>query len=164
MDFTTGKRFRKYKYIGMAVNGLIVFTFYFIYRYLFGDAFPVFTQPFMAYLFLALGVAVAYATRRAFDKYAAGIHYRVAPEGLIVQRGREENLYRWDCFCGVSFADGGFQNVFPVEFLVGEKKIMLNQHLDGLCQLTQEIFDHIDDHVDIPDALRKRAFDMLDVY
>lgn len=159
-SYTIGHRFNKWKYAAVIINSFVVFTFYFIYSYLFFGV----SEVIMALIFVALGVLIAKVTVMLFDKYAFGVVYTVTDKGLSVKTGRIERLYLWEDFKSVSFADGGFQNVFPVEFKVKDEKIMLNQYLDDLCRLTRDIFEHIKTHVDIPPDLIKRAEDMTDVY
>lgn len=162
--FTIGRRFSKYKYLSVAANSFVVFTFYFIYRYLFGASFPQFAGMPLALIFVILGLIVAKITLWAFGKYAAGVSYQLTQSGLLVRTGSMERLYRWEDFRGAQFRDGSFQNVFPVEFQVGNEPLMLNQHLDGLCRLTYEIFLRIQDHVSLDPQLVQHAKNMLDVY
>ncbi len=162
--FTIGRRLSKYKYLSAAVNTFIIFTFYFIYRYLFGASFPQFTGTPLALIFVILGLVVAKITLWAFGKYAAAVSYQLTQSGLLVRNGSVERLYRWEDFRSAQLRDGSFQNVFPVEFQVGNESLMLNQHLDGLCCLTYEIFLRIQDHTSLDPQLVQNAKNMIDVY
>ena len=162
--FTIGRRLSKYKYLSVAANSFVVFTFYFIYRYLFGATFPKFTGVPLTLLFVILGLVVAKITLWAFGKYAAAISCQLTQSGLLIRNGSVERLYRWEDFRSAQLQDGSFQNVFPVEFQVGNEALMLNQHLDGLCRLTYEIFLRIQDHVSLDPQLVQHAKNMIDIY
>ena len=162
--YRIGVRYRKYKYLSIAVNCAIVFTFYFIYRFLLEEAFPKLVGAPLALLFLLLGVIVARVTAYFADKYAAQFGYRVTPEGLIAETWGRTTLYAWDSFSAAELREFQFRGVFPVEFQVGGKPMMLNQHVDGLCELTGEIFRRIEPHAKVDPALVKRAEDLRGVY
>ena len=98
------------------------------------------------------------------DKYAARFGYRVTPEGLVTENGKKTILYAWDSFSAAELREYQFRGVFPVEFTVNGKPMMLNQHVDGLCELTCEIFKQIAPYAEVDPALIKRAEDMRGVY
>lgn len=162
--YIIGARLKKFKYLSIAVNTALIFTFYFIYRFLFAPSFPDLVGTPLALLFLLLTLLTAALTVKAFDRYASSVSYQLTPEGLLEIRAKSTRLYLWQDFSGVSFRDGSFQNVFPVEFQVGQSTLMLNQHLDGLCRLTYEIFLRIQDHVPLPADLVEKTRQMIDVY
>ncbi|MBQ7247681.1 MAG: hypothetical protein IJS22_06295 [Lachnospiraceae bacterium] len=163
-EYTVGPRFSKIKYLSVAVNSAIVFMFYFIYRYVFGARLGSFAGWPMVLVFLGLGFVIAFATVRIADRYAAGIGYTVTGEGLVCRTGRKEELLRWEDFSSAVLRELRFTGVHPVEFEVAGRKIMLNQYINDLCGLTQKVFDHIEDHVAIDPALKKRTEDLKGVY
>ena len=163
-SYRIGRRFRKMQYASVAVNCLIVFAFYFIYRFIFEGLFPQFVSGPMALIFLLLAVAVARLTLRFSDKYAASVCYTPTRDGLLYTRGKRELLYRWEEFSGAKLEEFRFRGVFPVEFQVSGKPMMLNQNLDGLCELTSEIFERIRPYAALAPELVKRAKDMGGVY
>ncbi|MCR5826185.1 MAG: hypothetical protein K6G54_06445 [Oscillospiraceae bacterium] len=141
--YRVGRRFRRLQYASVVVNSLIVFTFYFIYHYLFGEAFPQAVGAPMALGFLLLGILIARLTLRISDRYARGISYTVTDEGLLCRQLGRETLLRWASFSGAQRQEFRFRGVFPVEFQVDGKPMMLNQSIDDLCGLTAAIFTHI---------------------
>ena len=92
--FVIGARFQKFKYISIAVNLFLIFTFYFTYRYLFANAVPSLVGTPLAILFLAAALLTAKLTAQAFDTYAASISYQLTQEGLLVKQGKQTQLYR----------------------------------------------------------------------
>ena len=162
--FKIGRRLSKYKYLGVAVNSSIVFAFYFIYRYLFEASFPNFVGLPLFLIFATFSFVVGRVTLWCFNKYTAGVSYQLTQDGLLVKTGKLEKIYHWADFRSVKLRDGSFQNVFPVEFQIGDESVMLNQHLDGLCLLTHEIFLRIQDHVSLDPELVQHAKNMIDVY
>ncbi len=163
-SFRIGKRFLKIKCLCVLVNVLVVTVFYFAYRYLLEESFPDFVNAPLAILFLVIGAAVVKVTVWAADKYAAGISYRVTGKGLVTVQGRLERLLPWDSFTAARLRPYQFQGVFPVEFQLGEKVLILNQYIDGLCRLTGLILDHIRDHAKIDSVVEQRSRDLLDIY
>lgn len=162
--FRIGRRFQKIKYLCVIVNLLVTATFYFIYRYLLEASFPDFVNAPLALIFLLIGFAVAKVTLWAAEKYAAGISYRVTEKGLVVVQGRLEQLLPWNRFTAARLQVYQFQGVFPVEFQVEGKTLILNQYIDGLCRLTGLILEQIRDHAEIDPAAERRSQDLLDVY
>ena len=162
--YRIGRRYRKMQYASVVVNCLIVFAFYFIYRFLLEGLFPRFVGAPLALTFLLLGVLVAHLTLRYTDRYAASVRYALTDEGLIYECGKRRQLYRWEDFSGATLQEYQFRGVFPVEFQVGGQPMMLNQSVDGLCELTCGIFEQIAPYARLDPKLVKRAEDMRGVY
>ena len=162
--YRIGRRFRKMQYASVVVNCLVVFAFYFIYRFIFEEVFPQFVGGPMALVFLFLGVVVSRLTLYFSGKYAAGVRYTVTAEGLAAVQGKKEHLYRWEDFSGAKLEEFRFRGVFPVVFQIAGKAIMLNQYVDDLCGLTCEIFEKIAPYAALAPDLAKRAEDMRGVY
>ncbi len=162
--FRIGKRFLKIKFLCVIVNVLVVAVFYFIYRYLLEESFQAFVNAPLAIIFLAIGMATAKVTAWVADKYAAGILYRVTGEGLVTVQGKREQLFPWNGFTAARLRPYQLRGVFPVEFQLGEKVLVLNQYTDGLCRLTGLILNHIRDHAEIDPAVERQSRDLLDVY
>ena len=163
-SYKIGVRFRKMKYFSVAINCAIVFVFYFIYRYIFSGIFPGFVGAPLALVFLLLGALIARVTVMYADRYAAGFEYRVTEKGLYERRGKREQTYAWADFSGAKLEEYQFRGVFPVEFQVNGRPMMLNQSVDGLCELTAEIFRRIAPYAQLDPELIKRAEDMRGVY
>ena len=162
--YRIGRRFRKMQYLSVAINCLIVFGFYFIYRFIFEGIAPRFVGGPLALIYLLLAVVVAKLTLLFSDKYAASVCYTPTRDGLLYTQGKRELLYRWEEFSGAKLEEFRFRGVFPVEFQVNGKPLMLNQNLDGLCELTSEILERIRPYASPDPELVKRAKDMSGVY
>lgn len=162
--FRIGSRFQKIKYLCAVANSLVVFVFYFIYRWLLQDMFPTLVDLPLALLFLFIGLVIVRVTLWAADRYANSIVYHVTDAGLMVVRNGMEKMIPWSDFCGVRLCSAAFSGPFPVEFRVGKEVMVLNQYVDGLYALTEQIFQHIRDYVTISPELEKRAKDMRGVY
>lgn len=162
--YRIGRRFRKLQYVSVVVNCLIVFGFYFIYRFIFADASPQFVGAPLALLFVLLGAVVARLTLSAWKKYAASIRCVLTENGLRVVQGKRELFYRWEEFSGAKMQEFRFHGAFPVVFQVAGNSVMLNQYLDDLCGLTCEVFEQIAPYAQLDPALVKRAEDLCGVY
>ena len=162
--YRIGRRFRKLKYISAIVNCLIVFGFYFIYRFVFEDTAPQFVGAPLALLFVLLCAVTARLTLNAWDKYAASVRCVPAEDGLHVMQGKREQFYRWEEFSGAKMQEFRFHGAFPVVFQVAGNSMMLNQQLDDLCGLTCEIFERIAPYARLDPELVKRAEDLRGVY
>lgn len=162
--YRIGRRFRKLQYASVVVNCLIVFGFYFIYRYVYEDVAPQLVGAPLALLFLLLAVVISRLTLSLSDKYAASVRYTPTDEGLHIVQGKKERLYRWEEFSGARLEEFRFRGVFPVVFQVGGKSMMLEQNLDELCELTCRVFERIKPYARIDEELIKRAEDMSGVY
>lgn len=162
--YRIGARFRKLKYFSATVNCLVVLCFYFIYRFVLGGLFPNLPEAALAAVFLLLGALVAKATLAVAERYAAGVGYRVTEEGLVVLRGGRESLLKWRDFSGARLLEFQFQGVFPVQFRVAGETLLLNQYLDGLCELTSEVLTRIAPYAEIEPELMERAKQMKGVY
>lgn len=162
--YRMGRRFRKLPYISAVVNCLIVFGFYFIYRFIFEDAAPQFVGAPLALLFAALGAVTARLTLWAWAKYAAGVRCVLTEKGLRVIQGKRELFYRWEEFSGAKMQEFRFHGAFPVAFQIAGKPVMLNQYLDDLCGLTCEIFERIAPYARLDPELIQRAEDLRGVY
>lgn len=162
--YRVGRRFRKLQYVSVAVNCLIVFGFYFIYRFIFESLSPRLVGAPLALLFVLFGVIAARLTLSVSDKYAAGVRYTPTEEGLRAVQGKKELFYRWEDFSGARLEEFRFRGVFPVVFQIAGKPVMLNQHVDGLCDLTCEIFKRVAPYARLDPELIKRAEDMRGVY
>jgi len=162
--YTIGRRYRKLQYASAAVNCVIVFGFYFIYRFIFAEVAPGLVGAPLALLFLLLAAVVARLTLAFTDRYAKSVRYTVTAEGLLHRQGKRERLYRWADFTGATLEEYRFRGVFPVEFALGAKTLTLNQNLDGLCELTAEVLERIRPYAQPDAALVKRAQDMRGVY
>lgn len=162
--YRIARRFRKLQYVSVAVNCLIVFGFYFIYRFIFEGISPQLVGAPLALLFALLGVITARLTLRWSDRYAASVRYVLTEDGLRAVRGKREQFYRWEEFSGAKLEEFRFRGVFPVAFQIAGKPMMLNQNVDELCDLTCEIFDRIAPYARLDPELVKRARDMRGVY
>ena len=162
--YRIGRRFRKLKYFSAIVNCLIVFGFYFIYRFLFEGIAPQLAGAPLALLFVLLGAVTARLTLSAWDKYAASVRCVLTEDGLRVIQGRTEQLYRWEEFSGAKMQEFRFHGAFPVVFQAAGRSMMLNQHLDDLCGLTCEIFERIAPYAKLDPRLIQRAEDLRGVY
>ena len=162
--YRIGRRFRKLQYASVVVNCLIIFGFYFIYRFIFSGISPRFVGAPLALLFVLVGVIAAKVTLKVSDKYAAGVRCTLTKNGLRVVRGKQEQFYRWEDFSGARLEEFRFRGVFPVAFQVSGRQVMLNQYLDGLCELTYEIYERIAPYAELDPELVKQAKDMRGVY
>ena len=162
--YRIGRRLRKLKYVSAIVNCLIVFGFYFIYRFVFEDISPQLVGAPLALLFVLLGAVTARLTLSAWDKYAASVHCTVTEKGLRVTQGKREQFYRWEEFSGAKMQEFRFHGAFPVTFQIAGESVMLNQSLDDLCGLTCEIFERIAPYAQLDPELIQRAEDLRGVY
>lgn len=163
-EYCIGPRFNKIKYLSVGVNSAIVFMFYFVYRYVFAGRLGALEGWPLAAIFAAIEFVVVFATLKVADKYASSISYRVTDEGLVYRMGKKEQLLRWKDFSSAILRELRFTGVHPVEFKVAGRTLMLNQYTADLCRLTDQVFDHIEDHIAIAPELRKHTRDLTGIY
>jgi len=160
LEFTAGRRFQALRTLSAALNCAVVCAFFFLYRFLLrGMSLPV-SDAALALIFAGIGALVVRLTLKAADRCAAGIYYRVGPEGLTAGRGARERFYSWERFTGASLQSRAFYglgSVFPVAFRLGEESLELNQYVSDIYRLTYEILIRIEDRVSVPPELKKQA-------
>ncbi|MBE6910682.1 MAG: hypothetical protein E7474_14090 [Ruminococcaceae bacterium] len=162
--YRVGKRFRRLEYFSVTINCLIVFVFFFIYRFLLSGVFPGLSDTVLAAVFLLLGAVVAKLTMKFAERYAAGIGYRVTDEGLTIISGARERQLAWKDFTAARLVEFQFRGVFPVQFQTAGETLTLNQYLDGLCELTGIVLERIAPYAELEPGLMEQAKKMNGVY
>lgn len=158
-EFTVGRRFAFIRTVSLIANTVVVVTFFFIYRFLFQSYLSEQGEVVLLLVFLAVGFAVAKATLWVAGRYAASVYYKVAKKGLTVGRGPKARFYPWESFTGARLRNDGafhFGTVLPVSFQAGGEEWMLNQYVGDIYQLAYEIVSRIENHVSVPENLKKQ--------
>lgn len=158
--FRAGKRLTAMKVLALVVNCAVVFVFYFIYRYLLGDAVPALSGAPLAVLFLGLGALVAAATLWVARKYADTVCYQVGQDALVVGCGAQARRYPWPDFTAAALDQNGayrLGTVLPLSFQVGGETLTLNQYVGNIYGLADAIFQRIEPYAEIPEELKRQV-------
>lgn len=86
--FVAGRRFDKMKNVCVLANSVVVFSFYFIYRYLFEPSYPDFVGAPLVAIFLLIEAVVIVLTNKVGAKIKAKIRYEIKPEYLEMSTGK----------------------------------------------------------------------------
>lgn len=156
-EYRMGKRFQTMKNTCMIAGLVVIWGFYFIYRVLFQNLIPALVGWPMALVFVGVSVLALYGIQWVADKLIALFWYEVTDEALISHQGLNTYRYEWKDFTAVRSFRTKLISFFPVIFTVNGKQLELNQYTSDIYRLAGEIFDHIQDHVDIPKELRHQA-------
>lgn len=162
--FKPGKRLMKMKNLAIIACLLIVFVFYFIYRYLFQASFPQFVGLPMAILFVLFGVLVYKAVTWFYNKYAEGTYYIVTDDALVVGMGKTEKKYSWNKFKKARLNMNALRSVCPVVFQIGEEELKVNQYVEDIYELVSRILQRIEPYAEIEEELKQRTQAMKGIY
>ena len=155
--FVAGNRFDKMRNLCVFANLVVVFVFYFIYRYLFEAQFPGFVGTPMVILFVLFGAATVKATLWVGDKLKASIRYEIAKDCLIVSSGKTQRRYPWANFTSVNYEKFRMRDIMPVSFTIAGENLMLNQYVDDIYDLTYYIIKNLDPSVPVDEEITKRV-------
>lgn len=142
--FLAGRRFDKMKNLCILANSVVVFSFYFIYRYLLETLYPATVGAPLIAIFILIEVVVVYLTNFFAQKLKVRIRYEIKPEYLQVSIGKTERKYPWANFTEAKFNPYRMRDIFAVTFVVAGTELPLNQYVDNIYELVYQILEHTD--------------------
>ena len=142
--FVAGRRFDKMKNVCVLANSVVVFTFYFVYRYLLEPTYPDFVGAPLAAIFLLIEAAVIVLTNKVGAKIKAKIRYEIKPEYLEISSGKSVQRFPWANFTEAKFDQYRLRDIFAVSFMVGGTELTINQYVDDIYELVHQILQHTD--------------------
>ena len=162
--FKPGKRLMKMKNLAIVACLIVVFVFYFIYRYLFEATFPQFVGLPMVILFILFGALVYKGVTYFYKKYADGTYYIVTDDALVVGVGKSEKKYAWNRFKKAGLSLNAVRAVCPVVFQIGDEELKLNQYVEDIYELVGRILSRIEPYAEIEEELKQRTQTMKGIY
>lgn len=137
--FIAGRRFDRMRNACIFANCVVVFVFYFVYRYLMQDAMPNFVDGPLLIIFIVLGVVIAKVTQIFGDKLKAAIRYEITSEYLIVSSGKGQMRFPWKNFTEIGYDKFKMRSICPVYFIIAGEKLTLNQYVEDIFELIDQI-------------------------
>ena len=131
----------------IAAAAIVLFVFYFIYRYVFADYIPQFVGLPMLLGFITLGVVFAYIFGILERKKAESTYYELTDSHLLYRNGRLTKKYKWADFDKVEKAEHFSRSRVPVVFYVKGAPLELNHFLDSPAGLSLQIIRRIPQNV-----------------
>lgn len=142
--FVAGRRFDKMKNVCVLANSAVVFSFYFIYRYLFEPSYPDFVGAPLVAIFLLIEAVIIVLTNKVGAKIKAKIRYEIKPEYLEMSTGKTVQRFPWANFTEAKFNPYRMRDVFAVSFIVGGQELVINQYVEDIYGLVHQILKHTD--------------------
>ena len=96
--YRLGRRFFKYRTLGMGAGSLMIFSFYFLYDALVIPRFPYLKGAPLTVLFLLVEMAFLYLLQWGAKRVAERTYYQVRADGLVFVNGRKQKIYLWKDF------------------------------------------------------------------
>jgi len=155
--FLVGNRFAKMRNLSVVANCLVVFVFYFIYRYLLETSYPNFVGVPLVLIFLLICAGIVKLTLVITGKMRDNICYELTADSLVIGKGKTERRYKWTAFKSAELDDTKLRDILPAYFMVGEERLTLNQYVDEIYELAYQMIRRIESHATIDPELRKRA-------
>jgi len=155
--FLAGNRFAKMRNLSVVANCLVVFVFYFIYRYLLETSFPNFVGTPLLVVFLLVCAGIVKLTLVITGKIRDNIRYELTADALVIGKGKTERRYKWSAFQSAHLDETRLRDILPVYFMVGEERLTLNQYVDNIYELAYQMIRRVESHATIDPELRKRA-------
>ena len=154
--YTAGKRFEKLRNATLFVCMILVFLFYFIYRWLLLEKYPNFVGAPLITIFILVGVLIWVGVDWACDKIKAHIRYEVAPDALVVGKGKTLHRFPYTSFEKVEFDGFRYRSQLPVIFYIDGKQLTLNQYVDDIFELAHQILVRLDPAIPVDPKLIER--------
>ena len=158
--YRLGRRFFKYRTLGMGAGSLMIFSFYFLYDALVIPRFPYLKGAPLTVLFLLVEMAFLYLLQWGAKRVAERTYYQVRADGLVFVNGRKQKIYLWKDFEQVEEERFDFTSVCPIQYRVKGEKLVLNQYLGDLWGLNHDILLHIEGRVTVDRELKEKVMGM----
>lgn len=151
--FRFGLRFRKFRNLCVCVVAVMVFGFYFIYEYIYGQQ-AWWSSGRMAVVFLCLGAGLVLLTAALLERMRRTVCYRLTERGLEFSAWGRTVCYPYREFRKAYHRFGGPFDTVPVVFeLTGNRKMELNQYISGLPELTVGLLERIGEYAELEEGI-----------
>ncbi len=155
--FRPSLRFSRFRNLCMAIVAVMVFGFYFIYDYIYGEL-ESWDPKRMAVVFLITGIILVLLVGIFFTRMKNSMYYRLTANALEFSCWGRSVRYPYSDFVKAWYRFSGPFDTLPIVFQLRNKRTMeLNQYIAGLPDLTLGLLERIQDHADLEEGLMDRA-------
>ncbi|MBQ7534733.1 MAG: hypothetical protein IJT43_03845 [Stomatobaculum sp.] len=155
--FRPSMRFSRFRNLCMAIVAGMVFGFYFIYDYIYGEM-ESWNPKLMAIVFLIAGILLVAVVGLFITHMKNTMYYRLTAHALEFSCWGRSVFYPYSDFVKAYHRLGGPFDSLPITFELSNKKTMeLNQYISGLPDLTLGLLERIEDHAELEEGLKDRA-------
>lgn len=148
-----GRSFTKYRGVAYILCSAVVVVFFFIYGYVF----PGIGSELLLAIFGVIELVMLALIKKGGDWVMKNYYYEVDAEGLTIVTGKNRMHFPWKDFSSVRMNNFNFTNFCPFEYVVGGRKLPINQYLENQWDLNCYIMDHIRDYAEVPEELYRQA-------
>lgn len=155
-EYRLGVRFRKFRNLCMIIVAAVVFGFYFIYDFLYGDKEWWDPQTF-AFAFVMIGFLFVVLTGIGLNTMLNTMSYRLLDNALEVSCWGRSVRYYYKDFKEAFYRGWGPFDSIPIVFVMKDRrKLELNQYLEDLAELSSGMLEKIRPYADVQDGLEQR--------
>ena len=151
-----GPRFFKYRNLCGILVFAVVFTFYFIYDYVFSGVFSWWNRGVMALVFILIGgifLALVWTGARLIHQ---NVSYSLTQDALVCTSWKRSTRYPFQDFRRAGMGAVSFSAPVPAVFeLEDGRKLRLNQYIGELPELTMGLLAGIAPYAQIDDQLKE---------
>ena len=155
-EYRMGRRLTIFRNIFFLLATALIISFYFIYDYVFGEAFPWIRGLPLAAIFLLIEALVIAAGVWWCRRLADGTLYTVTPDALEIQIGTGHKTLPWKDFERAWFGMVDFSGACPVRYRVKGEEFRPSVYLENVWKLHEEIVEHIRPYAEIEEGLEKK--------
>lgn len=155
--FRPSLRFSRFRNLCMVIVAVMVFGFYFIYDYIYGEM-ESWNPKRMAFVFLLTGIILVLLVGIFFTRMKNSMYYRLTANALEFSCWGRSVFYPYKSFVKAWYRFSGPFDTLPVVFQMADKKTLeLNQYIANLPDLTLGLLERIEDHAELEEGLKGRC-------
>ncbi len=155
-EYRLGVRFRKFRNLCMIIVAALVFCFYFIYEFVYGD-FDWWDPQKFGLIFFLVGVLFTALTGIGLNTMLNTMSYKLLDNALEVSCWGNSVRYHYKDFKEAFYRGWGPFDSIPIVFVMKDRrKLELNQYLEDLAELSSEMLEKIRPYADVQDGLEQR--------
>ena len=155
--FRPSLRFSRFRNLCMVIVAVMVFGFYFIYDYIYGEM-ESWNPKLMAVVFLVTGILLVLLVGLFFTHMKNTMYYRLTANALEFSCWGRSVFYPYSDFVKAWYRFSGPFDTLPIVFQLSSKRTLeLNQYIAGLPDLTLGLLERIEDHAELEKGLKDRA-------
>ena len=155
-EYRIGKRLIVFRNIFYILATALLVCFYFIYDYIFGNAFPMIKGLPMLALFVLLELLVIAAGRWWCQRLIDGTVYTVTDQALEITLGETRRKLEWKDFERAWYGTVDFSGSCPVTYKVKGQEFRPSVYLQDVWKLHQEIIARIKPYAEIEEGLETK--------
>ena len=155
-EYRMGRRLTIFRNIFFLLATALIFCFYFIYDYIFGEAYPWIKGLPLVALFVLIEALVIAAGLWWCRRLTDGVLYTVTPDALEIQLGTNHKTLYWKDFERAWYGMVDFSGACPVRYKVKGEEFRPSVYLGDVWKLHQEIVERIRPYAEIEEGLETK--------